>query len=448
MPGLLHSGGFAMRVVPSFHLSFPDVRALRIALASGAAAGLVVIAACTDTGGKTITAPSASQPRNATISSGGFGHAKLLTLCVDASSPGGTYTFKNIHLNRNQSGPDGPFPWTLDGNGVFPGDGFWYDVAVGGDGTTVANADTNIPYTLAAGGCVDVLTRTVGDAVFMASLPAPDGPCTVNCGGKNDSFAAANISFISNSLGAVFDHIDCIVDNGDLMPQHVNPTTGSPPVPIVPWPQNGFDGSAAFTNYGCGSSNVITRGFVNFEHGTTITYFFSAPTQSTAIIAPTATTCEDYAKNTASSLDDILAGFKSNKINSMSPGVFFYYATVTKGAGESVSFSESISPNAAGLPPYEIQQTQAYLYTFAAGKCTTAATLTLSGDHTSASGGGSLAAGTYILGVKYATDAPKGTTVSSALQVSGSLLATNHFIASVNGSSVATTTAAVDTKAK
>jgi hypothetical protein len=51
--------------------------------------------------------------------------------------------------------------------------------------------------------------------------------------------------------------------------------------------------------------------------------------------------------------------------------------------------------------------------------------------------------------VKYATDAPKGTTVANlALQNSGALLATHHFIASVNGSAVGTTAAAVDTKTK
>ena len=301
-----------MRLVPSFHLSFPDVRALRIALASGAVAGLVVVAACTDTGGKTITAPSASNLRNATIASGGFGHAKLLTLCVsnDVGTPGGTYTFRNIKLNRSQSDPtDGPFPWTLDGNGIFPGDGFWYDVANGGGGSTSANADVGVNYTLGKGDCVDVLTRTSGDPVFMASIQQPAGPCNPadpstftdvlypsdprsrhGCGGVNDTFAAANVSFISNTLGAVFDHVDCTVDDGDLMPQHVNPTTGNPPVPITPWPQGGFNGAdPAFANYGCGTSNSVTRGFTNFEHGTTITYaFHSAPILTECTAGPDA----------------------------------------------------------------------------------------------------------------------------------------------------------------
>ena len=295
-----------------------------------------------------------------------------------------------------------------------------------------------------------MLHRNTGDVAFMAKLPISEGgTCDPNagaCGGINDRFAAVNILPVSNTASAVYDHTDCLIDDGTLMPQHVNPAPGH--VATIPWPQGGFDGSPKFSNYGCGSSNFATRGFVNFEHGATITYFFSAPTQSTGLIAPTATTCEDYSKNLASALGEVDAGFHNNKINSMSPGVFFYYAKVTKGAGQSVSFSESLSPNAASLPPYQIQQTQAYLYTFAAGRCTTVATLTQSSDHTSASGGSLLAAGNYVLGVKYATDGPKGASVASGLQTSGTLLATAHFIASVNGSAVATTTASVDTKAK
>src|SRR5437764_10973746 len=172
MPGLLLFRGFAMRLVPSFHLSFPDVRALRIALAAGAVAGLLVVAACTDNSGKSITAPGGL--RNATIGSGGFGQAKTLTLCVDASSPNAIYTFKNIALNRD-FGTDG-YNNALDGNGVYDGT-YWNDRGDGGNGTTAANAGVNVNYTVTPGpgGCVVVLNRTAGDPAFMASLPIPEG---------------------------------------------------------------------------------------------------------------------------------------------------------------------------------------------------------------------------------------------------------------------------------
>src|SRR6266571_2343729 len=151
MPGLLLFRGFAMRLVPSFHLSYPDVRALRIALASGAVAGLVVIAACTDTGGKSITAPTSI--RKASIGSGGFGQAKKLTLCLDASAPTGVYTFVNTAYNRSRIQPPG-YPGDGDGlallgNGSHPSGPPSYDNGDGGDGTTASNTtNAGTTYTL------------------------------------------------------------------------------------------------------------------------------------------------------------------------------------------------------------------------------------------------------------------------------------------------------------
>lgn len=272
-------GVFAMRLVPSFQLSFPDVRALRIALAAGAVAGLVVLAACTDNGNsKSITAPGGL--RNATIGSGSFGQAKSLILCVDASSPAGTYVFQNTALNRSLPQENPPQSWTnpLDGNGFWDGS-YWNDSGDGGDGHTNANALVGVNYNVGVGpgGCVEVLHRDIGDAAFMASIPSNEGgtcdPATTSCGGVNDRFAAANIEPVSNTASAVYDHTDCLVDDGALMPQHVNPAPGH--VPTVAWPEGGYNGAnPAFANYGCGASNFDTRGFANYEHGETITYFF------------------------------------------------------------------------------------------------------------------------------------------------------------------------------
>lgn len=437
-------GGFAM--------SYSHGRALRVALAASAAAGFVMLGACSDGSSNTLTAPAS--PRAATSGSGGFGQAKTLTLCVSSSSPAGTYTFRNIALNRSIPQEGHSYTEPLDGNGFWDGT-YWNDSGDGGDGFTAANASVGVDYTVTPGpsGCVVVLNRTVGDAAFMAKLPIAEGgtcdPATTSCGGINDRFAAANISYVSNTATAQYDHTDCTLDNGTLMPQHVNPTSGTPPVPIIAWPQGGYDGSAPFINYGCGASNSVTRGFVNYEHGATITYIFNSPVQSNGIIAPTATTCAEYAKGTASTLAEIDAGFRSTTIHNLSPGVFFYFATLTKGAGQSVAITQGISPNPGGLPQYVIQQTQAYLYTFNGSSCTTVATLALTNGGTTASGGTALPAGNYVLGVKYSTSAPGGTVVpSSSLTTSGSLLATHNFQVSVNGGAVATTSASVNTKAK
>ncbi|MFN2603583.1 MAG: hypothetical protein ABR582_12610 [Gemmatimonadaceae bacterium] len=437
-----------MRLVPSFHLSYPDLRALRNALAAGAVAGLVVLAACTDNGGsKSITAPGGV--RKATTGSGGFGQAKTLKLCVDGSSPPGTYVFKNIALNRNFATDS--YNNALDGNGYWDGT-YWNDPGDGGNGTTVANAEVNVNYNVTPGptGCVVVLNRTIGNADFMAVLPISEGgscdPNTTSCGGKNDSFAAANFEPVSNTATAVYDHTDCLVDDGTLMPEHINPTTGSPPVATQPWPATGFDHNS-IPAYGCGSSNFVTRAFVNYEHGVTVTYVFTAPTISNGIIAPTATTCQDYASGNAPAEPGIFASFQGSKINSLAPGVFFYYATVTKAANQTVGFAQSASPNAGSLPLYDVHQGQAYLYN---ASCNTVATLTVSTDGKTASGGTALPAGTYYLGVKFNTSAPKGATEGPSLRVSGTLLATDHYQTWLGTSAglVGNTTAQIDTKSK
>ena len=46
-------------------------------------------------------------------------------------------------------------------------------------------------------------------------------------------------------------------------------------------------------------------------------------------ITPTATTCEQFAGGTADNLTDLFYGKKGNKINNISPGVFFYYSKIT-----------------------------------------------------------------------------------------------------------------------
>jgi uncharacterized repeat protein (TIGR01451 family) len=50
-------------------------------------------------------------------------------------------------------------------------------------------------------------------------------------------------------------------------------------------------------------------------------------------IAPTATTCEQFAGGTAATLTGLNYTVKGNKINSVSPGVFFYWVKVTSLAG-------------------------------------------------------------------------------------------------------------------
>jgi hypothetical protein len=172
------------------------------------------------------------------------------------------------------------------------------------------------------------------------------------------------------------------------------------------------------------------------------------PVVSNGRILPTATTCEDYASGNATDLTALLATIRGNKIGTISPGVFFYYATVTITAGQVIGFTQSVTSPISTYPLYVVQQGQAFLYTYNGSSCTKVATLTLNSDGTAGSDGTSLAAGTYILGVKFTPANAKGTSVPTSLQDSGDLLATHYYQTTVNGTGQAATNASVNTNVK
>ena len=326
MPGLLLFRGFAMRLVPSFHLSFPDVRALRIALASGAVAGLVIVAACSDNTDKTITAPKSMSPRNATASSGDFSHAKHVDLCVGFGSPVTTYHFVNSHeddgVALNGNGFNFNPPWSDGGDGGDPGHVTIFNDDGGPAPHVAPGAQYDVlPMTSASdsSNCVRVLDRTAGDPDYMNNIRVP----------RIDSYSAVSITHVSNGLAAVYDHTDCLQDAGtppsesvvsglpiaawnsatsynagDLVSTNggnknwrakVANTNKNPALPSDNGPlvngATGTDGSI-WTNADlsdCGSSSNPVRAFANFEHGGVVVFHFhSAPILSACTTGPDA----------------------------------------------------------------------------------------------------------------------------------------------------------------
>ena len=164
-----------IRMLPPLHSLYPVAKATRLAIAAGAVAGLAVLGACADAG-KTIDGPSqVTTPRNARIDSGGLGFAKLVQLCVDASSPAGTYKFVNS--------------------------GFLAGFENGGTGTTVENAADGVAYTVPVGpgGCVNVETRTVPDITFPQF---------------SDTWSGVTVQPSSIPITAQYDSTNCVEDLG------------------------------------------------------------------------------------------------------------------------------------------------------------------------------------------------------------------------------------------
>ena len=127
-------------------------------------------------------------------------------------------------------------------------------------------------------------------------------------------------------------------------------------------------------------------------------------------IAPTGTTCGQYAAGTAPVLGEVQYTTRGGKINAVSPGVFFYYTKVSDGIeGQTVDITED--PGTA--PDIPIQQRQVVLYDASSCKVLKWKQLTLGPDVGEATG--TLpSGGNFIVGVKYNPSALKGQTAPAS----------------------------------
>jgi hypothetical protein len=118
-------------------------------------------------------------------------------------------------------------------------------------------------------------------------------------------------------------------------------------------------------------------------------------------ITPTETTCQQYAGGTAATLDLLAYTVKAGKINSVSPGVFFYYTKVDGAAGDTVTITES---HTGVAPDINIQKSQVVLYSTTCSKLTWGSLNVNDGSAT-----GTLpSTGSFIVGVKYDSSSLKG----------------------------------------
>ena len=210
--------------------SNPAWRVARVAVAAGTLAGLAVLGACSDTSTKSITAPLA--PRNSTIfgtGGGAFAFARVINVCVDGGSPSGTYTFTTSDIRSNTY-----FGGTDDANG--------------GSGTTTPNVAGTYDLT-PGGGCATVITRTAPDQGLLGSSTCPTGT-EVGCTGGNgvgaDTWSGITVTATGIPATAQYVSTNCALDEG---------TRAAIPDP-------------------CGALNNPTRAYVNFSHGSQLTFVF------------------------------------------------------------------------------------------------------------------------------------------------------------------------------
>jgi hypothetical protein len=197
--------------------------------------------------------------------------------------------------------------------------------------------------------------------------------------------------------------------------------------------------SATLTKAAMISSTVTNTGTANgtFDDASSTTASATAIATVTAVncaqITPTNTTCSDYASGTAATLSLLQYTVKSGLINSVAPGVFFYWDGISVPAGSNTfTLRQAITTN----------NFDSHFFAMAAGSNVFDSNCNaVSGESLTQSGSdititfNAASAGTYFIGIKFDATSVKGFAVPSPTTV--------HYEFSMLDSSFATLTGSV-----
>jgi hypothetical protein len=135
----------------------------------------------------------------------------------------------------------------------------------------------------------------------------------------------------------------------------------------------------------------------------------AAPTITDGQVLPTGTTCQGYHAG-ATPLEKVQYTLKSGKINSVAPGVFFYYGTITGTEDQAFTITQSDSSSIAPFVP--VQHGQVMLYD---ANCNLVKGWSPDSDSNGVVTGTLPSTGTFIISVKYSASDLKGTSDPDAV---------------------------------
>jgi len=131
-------------------------------------------------------------------------------------------------------------------------------------------------------------------------------------------------------------------------------------------------------------------------------------------ITPTATTCNQFA--TGTSPDEVSGSYvtKSNLVNSVSPGVIFFYSHITVPAGGVVTFTQSnVGTCGSGWKPMAPQNTaQVNVYSEGCQNVSSSSTYNSTTGTITTTITGAAAGTSLIVGIKYTPSSLKGQAVT------------------------------------
>ena len=166
--------------------------------------------------------------------------------------------------------------------------------------------------------------------------------------------------------------------------------------------------------------------------------------QVTGRIAPTQTTCQEFRSGTSGDLTDELYVVKGNKINGISPGVFFYYNKITVPSGGITSLqvkqTQSLSPVWTTIGTMQVILWDANCVKTSVTGSANNGTVTFS----PANAVTSLTPGDYYISIKY----DPGTLVGQTVNGNPKPTNTYTFTTWINGSAVPTSSDSVNVRPK
>ncbi len=254
-----------MRLVPSLNFSYPYLKSVSIAAGAAAAAGLLVLGACSDSVTSKIAAPKDLTPRFGIVGD----QAHIVQVCVDPGSSAGTYKFVVARMDSTKW----PYPMYESQNSDDLPHGAAFHLT--GDGPFRSSVDNDVitsPVFLTKGAsvvCADVFVRATttvpvangGNRLWSQSGRTVNPPGSVNIHPEIPAGFSYTVSCHNDDLGNPQDTA--------TIQANATATTGLPPV---------------CTNTSSIGTIINMHSSANVFHGSTLTYTFTAPTITSCIL--------------------------------------------------------------------------------------------------------------------------------------------------------------------
>jgi hypothetical protein len=324
------------------------------------------------------------------------------------------------HVVNDNGGTNTAGDWTMS---VIGGNAAPASVP-GHEGGTTVTLDANSAYGVSESG-PSGYTSDGGSADCSSATGIPNGS-SATCTFTNDDKAATLIviKHVINDSGGSAQASDFTLDSGGTNDSPDNFAGKEAPGTTVTLDAGAYDvtenGPSGYTaSFSAGCTGSIASG----ETKTCTVTNDDIPPPVESQITPTGTTCSQFNAGAASTLSTLQYTVRSGKVNSVAPGVFFYWVKVTASAGSNTFTIDQSITTSNFDSHYFNKASGSNVFTSNCTALKPTPTITQTGARTTITF--TAAAGTYVIGIKYDAASVKGfntpspTTVHYDFQLTG-----------------------------